>query len=87
MDGETKVFLERCKVDHELVMKLILSKDIKHTLTEEGFNLPDWFYKHLEKNIQKIREYVTDQIHVLEMKNQSMQFLRSAPTSGNGPHW
>lgn len=77
------VFTERCKVDHELITKLVLNRDIKNVLKEEGFDLPENFYVYVEKSIKKIRDYITDQIHGLEVKD--MQIRNVVPAnSGNG---
>jgi hypothetical protein len=86
IESAVDTLLQRLEVDRDLLMKLALSENLTQDLSALGFDVPSTFAIHLESSCRKIRTYITDQIHVLEMKrnvNESGRF----PESGNGPYW
>lgn len=76
-----EALIQRMWVDHELVTKLMLNRDVAGVIKEEGFSLDESFVPWVELSVQKIRTYVTDQLHFLEAKrNRSVSRI----SSGNG---
>jgi hypothetical protein len=77
----SEAFLERLWLDHQLVTKLLLNRDIAQVIKEEGFELDESFMPWVELSVKKIRTYITDQIHFMQAKRNRNPGYSS---SGNG---
>lgn len=83
--ADNQAFIERLRVDPKFLTSLLLASDIGVEIQKAGFNLDLPFFHYVESFVSKSRTYITDQIHVLEVKaNQTEAKLTSRP--GVKPH-
>lgn len=76
-----EALIQRMWIDHELVTKMLLNRDIAGVIKEEGFALDESFVPWVELSVKKMRTYITDQLHFLEAKRNRNPAFSS---SGNG---
>lgn len=78
--------LARLRTDRDLYFQLITAEDIDQVLDEEGFSeVSEQFRGYLKAAVERVRGYMTDQIHVLEAKSHQLQgILPAVANSGNG---
>lgn len=79
--ASAEALIQRLWLDHELVTKMLLNRDIAGVIRDEGFNLDESFVPWIELSVKKIRTYITDQLHFLEAKRNRNPAFSS---SGNG---
>lgn len=77
--------LDHLKSDREFLAAVIMAEDIKKSLASAGYILPEAFYVRLETAIRRIREGISDQLHVFELK--VGQVIANFANSGNGGYW
>lgn len=94
MLSDFKAVLEALKSDpHDLICEILPQKNIGGVLKDRGFELEEEEIAELEKYVKKMRTYITDQIHVMELKVDqmsrskfetfSLSRIRNVANSGN----
>jgi len=78
-----ELLLERLKVDHEFVSRLLLERDIGAAVRAAGFSPTPKMLGYVESSIKKIRTYITDQVHALETKKEQIHSSVVVVNSGN----
>ncbi len=61
--------IDRLNNDQQFIVELLTAPDIKQIITARGFTADAKFIDYVEQSVKKVRTYITDQIHVLEIKS------------------
>lgn len=84
---DSSVLIERLHVDRELFLRLVLNPDIREVITGEGFKVSERFMGHLETSVKKVRTFINDQVHVLEIKKEHDGTSRSNESGNASVDW
>lgn len=79
-------FAKKVSSDPKFLIDLIFVPDVEQDLTAKGYALPPNYLAYVQSTLEKIRGYVTDQGHVLEIKAQDLMqpMAVGSSRSGNG---
>ncbi|WP_150132356.1 hypothetical protein [Prosthecochloris sp. GSB1] len=79
-------FALKISSDPKMFIDLIFVPDVEKELKEKGYDLPENYVAYINASLDKVRGYITDQGHVLEVKaNQANKDLGpEVKNSGNG---
>jgi hypothetical protein len=61
--------IDRLNNDQQFIIDLLTAPDVKQVIAARGFTADAKFLDYVEQSIKKVRTYITDQIHVLEVKS------------------
>lgn len=78
-----ELLIERLKLDHEFVTRLLLEQNVKGMIHGAGFSSTPKMLGYVETAIKKIRTYITDQVHGLETKKEQVHSTVAVINSGN----
>jgi hypothetical protein len=84
--NDADALVERLDLDNELLFSLLTAESISKEVQVAGFLIDDDFALRVEGTIQKMRAYISDQLHVLAYKR-TLKSARKPYESGNGPYW
>lgn len=79
-------FAKKASSDPKFLVDLALSADVEKELIARGYVLPANYVSYVLSAVEKIKIYITDQGHVLEVKAQAItspMFIGQS-MSGNG---
>lgn len=65
-------FAKKVASDPKFLIDLILVSDVEQDLIAKGYTLPTNYLTYVNAALDKIRGYITDQGHVLEIKAQDV---------------
>jgi hypothetical protein len=70
-------FVIRLKSDPKFFVELLFEQDVKQAASTAGFLLNQNFLHYVEDTLEKVRIYLRDQAHVLEIKSNQTDPARS----------
>jgi len=81
-------FAKKISTDPKFIIDLLFVQDVEQELTAKGYTLPPSYLAYITSSLDKIKAYVMDQGHVLEIKAQDimqpMAALANTRSGGNG---
>ncbi|MFV5438083.1 hypothetical protein VXP84_00260 [Acinetobacter oleivorans] len=79
-------FAKKAVTDPKFLIELMFVLDLEQELSSKGYELSPNFIAYITSTLDKMKAYITDQGHVLEIKSKEITSPMSvgATRSGNG---